>query len=64
MNSDPEFLVLLTGIDDIFSQSVHARMSYKTHEVVWGAKFKDMFVESDGDLMSIDLRNLDEIELL
>ena len=38
-----EFLVLLTGIDETFSQTVHARSSYRYDEVVWGARFTDIF---------------------
>jgi inward rectifier potassium channel len=38
-----EFLVLLTGMDETFSQTVHARSSYRYDEIVWGAKFSDIF---------------------
>lgn len=58
--SDAEFLVLLSGIDETSSQSVHVRSSYKHDEVVWGAKFGDMFTPSDGELR-VDLRKLHDI---
>ncbi|HWQ35629.1 MAG TPA: hypothetical protein VNQ79_22470 [Blastocatellia bacterium] len=32
---DAEFLILLTGIDETFSQTVHARSSYRHDEIVW-----------------------------
>ncbi|WP_277480984.1 ion channel [Catalinimonas alkaloidigena] len=35
-----EFLVLIKGFDDSFSQEVYARSSYKNDEIVWGRKFK------------------------
>lgn len=38
-----EFLVLLTGLDETFMQTVHARSSYRYDEIVWGAKFSDIF---------------------
>ena len=38
-----EFLVLLTGIDETFSQTVHVRSSYRYDELVWGARFSDIF---------------------
>jgi inward rectifier potassium channel len=38
-----EFLILLTGFDETFSQTVHTRSSYKAAEVVWGATFESMF---------------------
>jgi inward rectifier potassium channel len=61
-SSDAEFLILLTAIDETFAQTVHARSSYKHHEVVWGAKFRDMFLPSDDGMISIDMRRLHEIE--
>lgn len=41
--SDAEFIVLIKAFDDTFSQTVHSRLSYKPHEIEWGAKFKPMF---------------------
>ena len=38
-----EFLVLLTGSDEVFMQTVHARSSYRYDEIVWGARFTDIF---------------------
>jgi inward rectifier potassium channel len=61
---DAEFLVLLTGTDDTFSQTVHARSSYHAAEVVWGARFRDMFNPPTPDgVLSIDIRRLDEVQL-
>jgi inward rectifier potassium channel len=59
--ADAEFLVLLSATDDTSSQMVHARSSYKYDELVWGAKFSDIFTtESAG--MGIDVRKLHDIE--
>jgi len=38
-----ELLVLLTGLDETFMQTVHARSSYRYDEIVWGARFSDIF---------------------
>lgn len=63
--TEAEFLVLLTGIDETFSQTVHSRSSYKADEVVWNAKFTDIFVHPDGDEpLKIDIGHLHEIERL
>ena len=59
--SDAEFIILLSGIDETSSQSVHVRTSYKHDEVVWGAKFADMFTPSDG-VIRVDLRKLHDIQ--
>jgi inward rectifier potassium channel len=40
---DAEFLILLKGFDETFSQAVHARSSYRAEEVKFGVRFADMF---------------------
>jgi inward rectifier potassium channel len=60
-NSDAEFLILLSATDDTSSQTVHARSSYKYDELVWGAKFSDIFTSESGG-MGIDVRKLNEIQ--
>jgi inward rectifier potassium channel len=59
--SEAEFMVLLTAIDETFSQTVHARSSYKHHEVVWGASFGNMFHSENGNL-HVDLHRIHDIE--
>lgn len=60
--ADAEFLVLLTGIDETFSQTVHARSSYKPDEIVWDARFREIFLpeEEDGRLR-IDVGRLSDV---
>jgi len=59
-----EILVLLSGIDETFEQTVHARSSYRADEIVWHARFKSIYLpvapESSG--VAIDLKLIDEIE--
>ena len=62
-SSDAEILILLTGVDETFAQIVHSRSSYKHHEIVWGAKFADIFHDGGDGMLSIDLRKLHDIEL-
>lgn len=60
---DAEFLVLLTGIEETFSQKVHARSSYRWDEVVWGAKYADILHHPTGnEAITIDVSRLDRIE--
>ena len=54
-----EFLVLLTGVDDTFGTSVHARSSYVAEELVWGARFADPFTPPDANgVLAVDLERL------
>jgi len=62
--SDAEFLVLLTAFDETFSQTVHARASYKWHEIVWGAKFSNMFRDTENGILRVDLKTLHDFELI
>jgi inward rectifier potassium channel len=56
--SDPEVMVLITAVDESFSQTVHARSSYREEEILWGAKFGDMFQKANAGIVSVDLRKL------
>lgn len=59
--SDAEFLVLLTAVDETFSQTVYSRSSYKDHEVIWGTKFASMFHTIDGR-GTVDLHKIHDVE--
>lgn len=58
-----EILVLLSGIDETFEQTVHARSSYRADEIVWNARFRSMFLQKDSRFgVSVDISWLHEIE--
>jgi inward rectifier potassium channel len=47
-----EFLILIKGYDDTFSQTVHRRFSYRYDELIWGAKFTSAFdFDASGDVV-------------
>jgi inward rectifier potassium channel len=47
-----EVLILVKGYDDTFSQTVHARYSYRYDEIEWRARFAPAFyVDEAGDLV-------------
>ncbi len=63
--ADSEILILLSGIDESFSQTVHTRSSYKADEIAWNARFSGIFDSPmEGQHLAIDLRRLSEIEPL
>src|SRR6202158_4095682 len=58
-----EILVLLSGIDETFEQTIHARSSYRANEIVWDARFQSMFVPTAPQpRVSVDISRLHEIE--
>jgi len=62
LESDAEFLVLLTGMDETFSQMVHARSSYKAEEVLWGARYKNIFEQTDDSPLAMEVSRIGEVE--
>ncbi|HEY9229241.1 MAG TPA: ion channel [Gemmatimonadaceae bacterium] len=61
--NDAEFLILLAGVDETFSQIVHARSSYKAAEIVFGHRFVNIYNPIDVDgVVSIDVRQLSHTE--
>lgn len=64
-DTNAEVLILLSGIDETFSQTVHARSSYKPEEIVWNARFSDLFNrKSDGAELTVDISRLSWIDRL
>ena len=63
---EAEILVLLTGVDETFEQTVHARTSYRADEIVWNARFRSVFVppRSASGVVAVDVGRLHEIERL
>jgi inward rectifier potassium channel len=59
---DAELLVLITAIDDSLSQTTQARTSFDPTEIVWGARFADMFEPTNGGPLAVNVDKLDEIE--
>ncbi|MFL5465004.1 MAG: ion channel [Gemmatimonadaceae bacterium] len=45
--ADAELLVLLIATDETLSQTVHSRSSYQADEIMFGAKFANMFMRSE-----------------
>ena len=65
IDSDAELLVLLIGTDETVSQSVHSRSSYKADEIVWGAKFANMFLRTEAEgIVGMNLSRIHDIEMV
>lgn len=63
--TEAEILVLLSGIDEALEQTVHARSSYRAHEIVWNARFRSMYLKTDAkSRVSVDISRVHEVERL
>ena len=58
--ADPEVVCLITADDETFAQTVHAKISYDKTDLIWGARFLDMYLP-DMDSVAIDLTRLHDI---
>ena len=59
--ADPEVVCMITADDETFAQTVHAKCSYDKADIVWGARFRDMYLP-EADRVTIDLGRLDDFE--
>jgi inward rectifier potassium channel len=62
VQAEAEVLVLLSGIDETFAQTVHARSSYRAEDIIWNRRFRSIFVQEQGQSLSVDISRLHEIE--
>ncbi|MGB5660658.1 MAG: ion channel [Thermoanaerobaculia bacterium] len=62
LEGDAEFLVLLTGMDETFSQMVHSRSSYKADEVLWGARYRNIFEQADDSPIAMEVSRIGEVD--
>jgi inward rectifier potassium channel len=58
---ETDIVVSLTGFDESLSQTIHARHAYRADQVVWGARFRDLFVELPGGERAIDYRRFHDV---
>lgn len=57
--ADVEMLLLVTAIEEHFSATVHARTSYKFHEIECNADFEDMYLpEASDGVVRVDAAKL------
>lgn len=60
IDADAEIFILMTAFDEASSQTVHSRTSYRADEVLFGSRYKDMFVGKGGE-PTINLAALSEV---
>ena len=63
LKADAELLVLLIATDETISATVHSRSSYQADEIVWGARFANMFMRSESEgIIGMNLDRIHDIE--
>lgn len=59
-----EIIVILTGIDETISQTIHARHSFVAEEVIWDHRFADILGWTSDNRRCIDFSKFDRVEPL
>lgn len=62
MDADSEILVNFMGIDEVTSQTIHARYSYAPEEIFYGARLMDTFTTREDGKRQMDYGKFHEIE--
>jgi inward rectifier potassium channel len=60
---EAEILILISGYDDSFAQNIHDNGSYLAREIVWQAKFVNMYHPENGKTI-LDLNKISAYEAL
>ena len=58
--ADPEVVCMITADDDVRPDGAR-KSSYDKADIVWGARFRDMYLP-EADRVTIDLGRLDDVE--
>lgn len=56
-----EIWVTLTGLDETFSQTIHARYSYSYQEILWDMKLVDIFLQAPNGKYYIDINRFHDV---
>ena len=62
--TEAEIIVSLTGLDESFSQTVHARHAYGMADIVWGRRFVDILSRTPDGRRHIDSTHFHDTEPL
>jgi len=63
-NCAAEIIVSIIGLDETFSQTVHARHTFELDEIVWNARFADVLVLHPDGSRSVDYTRFDDVEMV
>jgi inward rectifier potassium channel len=59
---DARIVVTMTGIDETFSATIHARNIYPPDAIIWNRRFVDILGESDDGVPTLDYRRFNQVE--
>lgn len=60
--ANPEFLVLIKGFDETFSQHVHAKRSFMEEDMLWKKRFLKIFGPNNEGVIEFDINHINYID--
>ena len=54
---DGEVIITLTGLDETFSQTIHARHAYSCRDILWSMRFVDILYQTEDGRYIVDYEN-------
>ncbi len=64
LESEAEFFILMTAIEETFAETVHRRSSYTAEETVWNARFAPIFKDEGKNAPQLDWERFHRVESL
>ncbi len=61
LDTDLEIIIILTGLDETFSQTIHARYVYNTYDFRWGMRFVDILNKTDKGKYVIEYQHFHDV---
>ena len=61
VEKEAEIIVSMTGLDETFSQTVHARHSYVPEEILWSARFVDILSRTPDGRRQVDYSRFHDV---
>jgi inward rectifier potassium channel len=59
---NPEFLVIIKGFDETFSQHVHSKQSFVCEDMRWNKQFLKIFAPNSEGVIEFDINDINAIE--
>jgi inward rectifier potassium channel len=56
-----QIIISMTGLDEEFNQTVHARALYQPRQFVWGHRFEDVLGVDENGMRCVDYRKFDQL---
>lgn len=53
--------IIITGVDEVTSQTIHSKYYYAFDDIMWNAKFADVIFKDEFGQSYLDYRNFDKI---